>query len=197
MITSKEDYKQYLEADRISLGKKRDIKSFLFDDIWRFQRTLRKIEYLMNCNKNHFLIMFFKLYYRRQSVKLGFDIPYNVFGPGLSIAHYGGIIVNGGAKVGKNCRIHQGVTIGAAAGTSSDAPMIGDNVFIGPGAVLLGKITIGDDIAIGANAVITKDFLNGGVTLGGIPGKVISSKGAENIIIKGLIVYSSLFKRLV
>ena len=63
--------------------------------------------------------------------------------------------------------------------------MIGNNVFIGPGAVLLGRITIGDDIAIGANAVITKDFLDGGVTLGGIPGKVISPKGTAKIIIKG------------
>jgi serine O-acetyltransferase len=185
MILSKEDYRNYLEADRKSLGKTKSIKSFLFDDIWRFQRTLRRLEYLINCKRNPLIIMFTKLYYRRQSIKLGFDIPYNVFGAGLSIAHYGQIIVNGGAKVGKNCRIHQGVTIGAAARTGSDAPEIGDNAFIGPGAVLLGKIIIADNIAVGANSVVIKSFPIGNITIGGIPGKIISQKGTDNILIKG------------
>jgi serine O-acetyltransferase len=132
MIQSKQDYLYYLDADKIAYGKKgKTLKDFLFPDlIWEFQKSLRKYEYYINVKRGFFgrilqLIAYSK--YRKLSLKLGFSIPKNVFGPGLSIAHYGTIVINSATKIGKNCRIHAGVNIGASGG-SSKAPQIGDNV---------------------------------------------------------------------
>jgi len=93
--------------------------------------------------------------------------------------------VNGAARIGSNCRIHTGVNIGTNAGTSSAAPVLGDNCYIGPGAKLFGAITIGDSTVIGANAVVNRDFPEGGVTLGGVPAKVISAKSSDGLLIRG------------
>ena len=153
--------------------------------MWKFQRVLRHLEYLTNCKKNIFLRKIVSIRYRYLSYKLGFTIPINVFGPGLAIAHYGTIVVNGNAKIGKNCRIHVCVNIGSKAGEAYVAPTIGNNCYIGPGAKLFGTIIIGDNTAIGANAVVNKSFPNGNVTLGGIPAKVVSQKGTEGLLIKG------------
>ncbi|WP_204215322.1 hypothetical protein [Erysipelatoclostridium sp. An173] len=119
MIKSKEDYLYYLEADRISLGEKRKkphiISIWEIDVIWKFQRLLRKAEYLHNCKSTGINKFYYKwIQYRlfRASVKTGFGIPLNVFGPGLSIAHLGPIVVNGFAKIGKNCRLHPFTCIG-------------------------------------------------------------------------------------
>lgn len=70
-------------------------------------------------------------------------------------------MVSGGAKVGANCRLHASVNIGTAAGKSADAPHIGDNCHIGSGVKMFGLITLGDNIAIGANAVVNKNFPDG------------------------------------
>lgn len=101
---------------------------------------------------------------------MGYSIPLNVFAEGLSIAHRGTIIVNGDAKIGKNCRIQDGVTIGATNG-SACAPKIGDNVFIGSGAKIIGNIKIADDVAVGAQALVIKSVLEKGITVGGVPAK--------------------------
>lgn len=96
----------------------------------------------------------------------GFSIPVNSFGLGLSIAHGGTVVVNDIARIGKNCRIHEGVTIGTT-GKNGRAAIIGDNCFIATGAKIIGDIHLGNDIAIGANAVVVKSFLENGITLGG------------------------------
>lgn len=118
-------------------------------------------------------------------MKFNFSIPINVFGPGLCICHVGTLIVNGNAKVGSNCRIHAGVNIGNSASLDKgwvpdNTPTIGNNVYIGPGAKLFGKIKIGDNVAIGANAVVNKD-VSDHVTVAGIPAKVINTKGSNVI----------------
>lgn len=89
------------------------------------------------------------------SQSLGAHIPLFTLGTGASIAHLHGIVINGEARIGKNCRLHQGVTIGAVRGES---PVIGDNVFIGPNAVLLGPITVGHNARIYAGVVLTKSL---------------------------------------
>jgi serine O-acetyltransferase len=116
---------------------------------------------------------------------LGFSIPINVFGPGLSIAHRGTIVVNHGARVGANCRLHVCVNIGTEAGKSNGAPEIGDNCYIGPGAKLFGPIRLGDNLAIGANAVVNASFPEGNMTIGGVPAKKISDKGSDGLLIVG------------
>jgi serine O-acetyltransferase len=196
MIKTKEDLKYYLEADRIALGKPKKssiklidrIKLLFFPDyIYSFQKTLRKTEYLKNKNKNLFdkFNYFFELKeYHRLSYKLGFTIPVNVFGPGLSIAHYGTIIINPNAKIGSNCRIHADVNIGTEAGYSDKAPSLGDNIYIAPGAKIFGEINIASNTAIAANAVVNKSFLEKNTAIGGIPATIISSSiDIDNFII--------------
>ena len=142
------------------------------------------MEYRCNCRKRNLLE---KIVFRHQDksferygYKLGFTIPLNVFGPGLCICHVGTIIVNANVKVGSNCRIHTGVNIGNSSSlgkgwVADNTPVLGNNVYIGPGAKLFGKIKIGNNVAIGANAVVNKDFPDD-VTIAGVPAKIISNK---------------------
>jgi serine O-acetyltransferase len=187
MINSKEDYWYYLEADRIALGIQDNWTNFFMHDIWKFERLLRKVEYYQNCKKSILwkpYTLFLKIRLHSISIKLGFMISPNVFGPGLSIGHHGTLTVNSSARIGKNCRIHTCVFIATKAGFTDKAPKIGDNVYIGPGAKIFGPIEIGDNIAIGANAVVNKSFLEPGITIAGIPAKKISDKGSEGLVIK-------------
>ncbi|MER2295049.1 MAG: serine acetyltransferase [Desemzia incerta] len=82
-----------------------------------------------------------------------------------------GIIVHPRAKIGKNCTIHQQVTIGNAV-EGGEAPIIGDNCYIGAGAKIIGEIIIGSNVTVGANAVVTKDIPDNCVC-GGVPAKII------------------------
>ena len=185
MIKSKLDYRAYREADRISLQLSESRINLLKSEVYVFQVRMRKLEYALNLRKNPIRTLYRKILFRRSSVKLGFSISPNTFGPGLSIAHRGTIVVNGGAKIGANCRIHVDVNIGTEAGKSDAAPTIGDNCYVGPGAKIFGPIEIGSGSVIGANAVVNKSFPEGDQTLGGIPAKVISNKSSEGLLIKG------------
>lgn len=80
------------------------------------------------------------------------------------------MIINDKAKIGANARIHACVNIGASNG---GAPIIGDNVYIGPGAKIFGDIKLGNNVTIGANAVVNKSFDEDRLTLVGIPAKQI------------------------
>jgi serine O-acetyltransferase len=182
MISSRNDYLQYLEADRVALKKSLPIRFRPHSDpIWAFQQALRRYEYALNCNKNKIYRSVSYVIYRMLGLLLNFSIPPNAFGPGLSIAHYGTIVVNSNARIGANCRIHVCVNIGADARDGTKAPHIGDNCYIGPGAKIFGAIKIGNHVAIGANAVVNKSFVENNVSLGGIPAKVISETGTGEI----------------
>lgn len=82
------------------------------------------------------------------------------------------IVVNGAARIGANCRIHVCVNIGTSKDHSVDAPHIGNNVYIGPGAKIFGPIEIADDCVIGANAVVNKSCHIEGAKILGVPGKI-------------------------
>ena len=186
MIQSKQDYKLYLQQDRIanniptSKGIQR-IKFWLRNNFsneeWKFIKTLRLLEYYINCKKSSSILggvkyLFIKYKFRKLSIKLGYSIPPNVFDYGLSLPHRGNIIVNSKCKIGKNCRIHVGTNIGASGG-HENVPNIGDNVYIGPGAKIFGKIEIVDNITIGANAVVNNSFSTPNVIIAGIPAKIV------------------------
>ena len=104
-----------------------------------------------------------------------------MFGPGLAIPHYGFIIVNSRTKVGKNCRIHSGVNIGASGGVAK-APRIGDNVYLGPGSKIYGDIEIPNNTVIAANACVGKTFYEENTILGGIPAKKLKNVDISTII---------------
>ena len=120
---------------------------------------------------------------RHYHYKYGIELPKGTkVGEGFYIGHFGSIIISGGAVIGRNCNISQGVTIGVAGrGENRGIPVIGDCVYIGPGAKVVGKIRIGNNVAIGANAVVTKDVPANAV-VGGVPAKVISTNGSFEFI---------------
>jgi serine O-acetyltransferase len=185
MILSKEDL-EYLEADKIALGRKERRPRIFGDEKWKFQRSLRYFEYYLNCRSSIIfkpILLLIRFRYHSLSIKLGFSIPPNVCGPGLNIAHIGTIVISPYAKVGDNCRIHACVNIGVAAGKISEAPIIGNNVYIGPGAKLFGRIEIADNVAIGANAVVDKSFKEPGISIAGVPARKINDKGSIGFII--------------
>jgi len=106
------------------------------------------------------------------SVITGADIPINCqLGGGLLIPHPNGIVIHPHASIGVNCLIHQQVTIGVKRG-SVQPPIIGAHVDIGAGAKIIGNICIGDDVLIGANAVVVKD-VEANAIAAGIPARVI------------------------
>lgn len=191
MIDCKETYIRYREQDRIALGRKQDRHPHLFgDEIWKFEILLRKVEYYTNCRKDFVSQMinkYHKFRFHRLSVKLGFTIPINVFGEGLSIPHYGTIVVHGNARIGKNCRLQEGVTIGATNG-SHEAATVGDNCYFGSGAKVIGAVTIADDVAVGAGAVVTKDIKESGTSWAGIPARKISDTDSHSNLCKDLFV---------
>lgn len=183
MINSKETYQQYIEQDRLALGRGEDARPRLFgDEIWKFEVLLRKVEFDINCRHKvagKLIGKWHKMRFHRLSVRLGFTIPPNVFGPGLSIPHYGTIVVHGNVRAGKNCRLQEGVTIGATNG-SHEAAVIGDNCYFGSGAKVIGAVRIADDVAVGANAVVTKDIVESGTTWAGIPARKISEQDSHS-----------------
>lgn len=154
------------------------ISPFYIDkEIGRFQYLLRKCEYYYSL-KSRSPIVYLKKYiyswlFKKKSLLLGFTIPTGVFGPGLKIVHRGTIVVNGKCRIGKNCTINAGVNIGIKAGYPDEYPIIGDNVYIGPGAKIFGKIKIADGCAIGANSVVCKDILTPNSIVVGIPAQII------------------------
>ena len=78
-------------------------------------------------------------------------------GPGLYIGHFGGVFVNGAAVIGANCNLHNDVVIGdSAIGSRPGAPVLGDRVWVGPGAKVVGPIEVGSDAVVGANVVLTR-----------------------------------------
>lgn len=175
MIQNKSDLKKYLEQDKMQLGRRYRRPHFLGDEIWKFQIALRMHEYYLNTAPGGGLLRYWEWKHHRLGVKLGFTIPCNVFGPGLNIHHYGCIVVNAHARVGENCNLQQMVNIGQNHG-KEDVPIIGDNVYIGPGAKIFGQITIANGVAIGANSVVNHSCHDENVTLAGAPAKVIGRR---------------------
>jgi serine O-acetyltransferase len=94
-------------------------------------------------------------------------------GPGLVILHASGTVINTSVRAGKNLVLEHAVTLGEVRGRS---PVLGDNVYVGAGAKVIGPVRVGSDVTIGANAVVTRD-LPDGATAVGVPARVIKIYG--------------------
>ncbi len=141
--------------------------------IRKYMRFLRKEEKYTFDSPNKLLAYCYKAHKNRLGSRLGFIISAGCFGEGLKLEHYGSVIVNPKSRIGRNCIIHGNCCIGSTGGYPDDSPVIGDNVDIGQGAQILGGIRIADNVRIGAGAVVVKDVLTPGVTVVGVPAKIV------------------------
>lgn len=185
MIQTYDELKEYLICDKRALGIKRKVPRPFTDEIWKYEICLRIYEFFLNKKQSFIIYKFLKvlskfiLHY--WSVKLGIYIGPNTCDKGLCITHPGCIQINWHAKIGKNLRIQEGVTIGGGRG---GAPTVGNNVYLGSGCKVIGGITVADDCVVGANAVVCRDILEKHITVAGVPAKKISDNGSDEYIRK-------------
>lgn len=176
MINTFNDLKEYLNADSKNLQPQsksqwRLFKSRIFSDpindqyyIWKYVYYLRHVEYILNRNsrKKNILNICLKAYYlyklRKISYITGFQIPPFTCGKGLTIYHWGSIIINGDVRIGENCVLYPGVLIGWKGPDERGCAHIGNNVFIGSGTKIIGPVNIGNNVIIGQNCVVVKDI---------------------------------------
>jgi serine O-acetyltransferase len=123
--------------------------------------------------------MFWRLLLRHYSYRYGFQIEVETkIGKGLYVGHFGTIVVNGKVEIGENCNLNHSITIGQAnRGKKKGAPILGNRVWIGTGPVIVGKITIGDDVLIAPNSYVNADVPSHSIVIGN-PAKIISRENA-------------------
>lgn len=137
----------------------------------RFVLALRLTEFVVNSQAPRALKVAARMVLRRYGRSFGFTVPPNVCGPGLSLVHWGSVVISPLARIGSGVVIHSDVNIGHKDG---EAPTIGDGCFIGPGAKLFGGIELGEGCRVGANAVVNRSWPAGSV-LAGVPAKPVGA----------------------
>lgn len=123
--------------------------------------------------------LFWRFILRHYQIKYGFQIyPETQIGEGLYLGHWGALVINPKAKIGKNCNIAQGVTIGQQnRGKNEGYPVIGDEVWIGTNAVIVGSVSIGKNVLIAPNAYVNFDVPDNSMVMGN-PGKIYPAENA-------------------
>lgn len=181
--TIKKDFNRY-----IATGAKSKIKIILFNQGFFFTAVYRLNNSLYQACKHipvlrQLMGLHCLIWLKLSQIISGLSIPVNTqIGAGLFISHAGTIIINNNCIIGSNCNIGPEVVIGfGIKNGNAGYPTIGDRVFIGPGAKIFGPITIGNDVMIGANAVVNGDIPDMAVAVG-IPAKVINYKGSREYI---------------
>ena len=169
-MIEKRDLKEYLRADLHRYGGSKTRWYFikaLFPPLPAFRYTyiLRHASVFPKYSIRGFL---YRALLQHYSHKYGFQIlPNTRIGKGLYIGHRGTVVVNGLAEIGDNCTLTHLVTIGQAnRGERKGCPKIGDRVWIGAGAVVVGKIVIGDNVLIAPNAYVNFDVPSNSIVAG-------------------------------
>lgn len=153
-----------------------------------FSPNLHYIYWFRNAQKHPKSSLTGKLYrliLRHYQIKYGFQIyPETEIGEGFYLGHWGALVINPKAKIGKNCNIAQGVTIAQAnRGKNEGVPVIGNEVWIGANAVIVGNITIGNNVLIAPNAYVNMDVPDNSIALGNpavITSKINATEGYIN-----------------
>ena len=179
------DLKHIVAADlfryRGELGTRALMSAYLEDPGFRFTYHLRHVAYYLPRRRSLGAIpyLWHRLQLHRCRFRFGFDIsPTTSIGAGFYMGHFGMLVISPSAMIGRNCNINQGVTIGATSrGSRLGAPTLGDRVWVGANAVIVGKITIGSDALIAPGAFVNVDVPERAVFLGN-PGKVVAQTGS-------------------
>ncbi len=171
---TKKELREYLEADAYArFGRNKSIgiiDKIKAGDLYMYQVVLRRLEYSIS-RKHNVRIFLYKIILRHYEKTTGWSIPPFTFGKGLCVVHRGTLVVNNKVRVGENARVHVCVNIGADE--SGGVPIIGNNVYIGPGAKIFGNIIIASNVKIGANAVVNKSFTDENISVAGVPAKIV------------------------
>lgn len=152
------------------------LRYLFFTPGFRYIYLLRKTQNARNIITR----TFWKLLLRQTMLRTGIQVPPETqIGIGFRIVHFGHIVINPAAKIGKNFNIAQGATVGSAEGKRAGAPLIGDNFCIQPNAVVVGGITIGDDAFIAPNAFVNIDVPAGCIAIGN-PAQILEREKASS-----------------
>ena len=186
------DCRAFIAADYYSRSGRRPVVEFLLNPVVRFLVLLRLAEWMLNIGAPFIVRAPLMFWFRRLSLRLSYSLSLNVFGPGIALPHYGPMMIHQDACIGRNCRIHIGTVIAGSAVIMDpaevpdfDAPIIGDNVYIGPGVKMSGPLRIADNCAIGANSVVTHSFDRSGVMISGFPAKIVGLRGSQDMLVRG------------
>lgn len=177
MIKSRADLKRYLLEDVRHYDpalKRWSLFAAIKYPTLAWTRKLRVAEYWINRSSGTLskaVAIVYRMRARSAGMKLGFSIPPNVFGPGLRLPHWGTIVVNDRARIGARASVHPGTVIGVKNG---EVPEAGDDVYFGPGCKVIGGVVLGNQVRIGANAVVTKSAPSRSILIG-IPAKAVGT----------------------
>lgn len=183
MINNSAELHDFIKIEKVQyqkLGYKGKIHAIItqceIGKIAQYAQALRKDEYYTNCSSKNIFNRILHLYWRRRhnviGWKLGISIPVNTFGKGLIIYHSQSIIVHKDVRCGEYCKLHGMNCIGNNGVDEVDnTPIIGNNLDLGVGAVIIGNVRLGDNIKVAANAVVSRSCLIDGSILIGIPAR--------------------------
>lgn len=180
-IKTRAQLREYLAADctRYPLSARRIVPYLLQISEGAILRRhivlLRKTEYYTNTGRR-LLAAFYHARLMKFQNRYCLHVPVNSCGKGLWIAHVAPVLINGNATVGEYCFIAPMISL--AGGSYDDAPTLGDHVQVGIGSLIVGGITIADGITVGAGAVVTKSFLEPGITIAGVPARKLCDQNA-------------------
>ena len=186
MIRTREELKAYLQADQAMCHKpyRLFIKWITRSDeyyIRAFMVALRHYEYWLNKRRNLFQqipYIFWWWNYRRLKLKSQLFIMPNTVGPGFFPRHQGFVRIGPTTHIGKNCSVMPMVLFGKKSPTEFSDINVGDNCYVGTGAIIIGPVTIGNNVTIGASALVNKDIPDNAIVAGN-PAKVISYRKTE------------------
>ncbi|TXE02402.1 serine O-acetyltransferase [Algoriphagus aquimarinus] len=172
------DLKKLIQQDRKRYGK--TFFKAIVNPGFRFLVWMRLAAHF---GKFHPVGLLSRISIKLMKVRFGLQIPHIAkIGGGLFMGHYGGIVISSEAAIGENCNIAQGVTIGRInKGPKKGAPKIGNRVWVGPNAVLVGNITIGDNVLIAPLCFVNMDVPTNCMVIGN-PAKIIEGKTSEDYI---------------
>ncbi len=175
------EFKRIIHADMLRYPrnpKRKILSAYIIHPGFKFTFWYRLCQYLLSHPRLKLCLKLARLKYLRIQLLTGIQIPILAkVGEGLYIPHPGGIVVNPGFCAGRGLYLSHNVTVGKVhSGERVGVPKVGDDVYIGPGAVLLGGVELGDNVAVGANSVVIHDLAADSFAVGA-PAKVVSKEG--------------------
>lgn len=181
MIRTKGDLRRYIKADFDAQEMQHPLAArFSYGENWvifQYLKTLRKLEFYKNAPKNLFgkvLYIYYLLKHRRNSLKYDMYISPNIVEEGFKVVHPGFRRIDKVVKhIGRNCTVLPMVLFGKKMPDEDfECIEVGDNCYFGTGCTILGPCKIGNNVTIGAGAVVTHDIPDG-CTVAGVPAKII------------------------